>query len=236
MKPVVICRYAPQEGPGYFATYLSQRNIDWSLVKLDKGEPLPNVNSITALAMMGGPMSVNDELPWITAMLAFVRDCVRTDVPVIGHCLGGQLLAKAAGAEVTRNAVKEIGWGRVDIENGALAAEWGTAEPFVSYHWHGETFSIPPGALRIWSSAHCANQAFVLRTKHIGMQCHIEITGEMVEEWCATGMAEIDRNISRSPAVQTPQAMREHMSAKLDALHRVADRVYDRWIQSLSRY
>src|SRR5438067_1122584 len=109
MKPVVICRYAPHEGPGYFATYLSQRNIDWSLVKLDKGEPLPNVNSITALAMMGGPMSVNDELPWITAMLAFVRDCVRTDVPVIGHCLGGQLLAKAAGAEVTRNAVKEIG-------------------------------------------------------------------------------------------------------------------------------
>lgn len=232
MKPVVICRYAPYDGPGYFATYLTQHSIDWCLVKLDEGEALPDVNSVTGLAMMGGPMSANDELPWLPSMLCFVRDCVASGVPVIGHCLGGQLLSKALGGDVTRNAVKEIGWARVEIENATVARQWGPAEPFVSYHWHGETFSIPPAATRIWSSAQCANQAFVL-DKHIGMQCHIEMTKRMIDEWCETGIDEIERNLTRSPAVQTPAAMRENMGSKLEDLQCVADRVYGRWIEGL---
>ena len=232
MKPVLICRYAPQDGPGYFATYLSQQRIDWCLVKLDQGEVLPDVNSITGLAMMGGPMSANDELPWLTPMLSLIRDCVASDVPVIGHCLGGQLLSKALGGVVTRNAVKEIGWGRVDIENATVAGQWGPIEPFVSYHWHGETFSIPPAATRIWSSAHCINQAFVI-DRHIGMQCHIEITGRMIDDWCETGTDEIERAQVDSPAVQTPAAMRENVSSKLETLRRVTRRVYGRWIAGL---
>jgi GMP synthase-like glutamine amidotransferase len=232
MKPVLICRYAPHEGPGYFAIYLTQQKIPWHIVKLDEGEPLPDVNSITGLAMMGGPMSVNDDLPWIAPMLAFIRLSVGSDVPTIGHCLGGQLLAKALGAEVTRNAVKEIGWQPLDIVNPRVAAQWGPSQTFISYQWHGETFSIPSGGVRIWSSAQCANQAFVLR-KHIGMQCHIEMTEPMIESWCQTGAGEIERNLQRSPAVQTPEAMREEISTKVDALHRVADRVYGRWIKGL---
>jgi GMP synthase-like glutamine amidotransferase len=235
MSSVVICRYAPHEGPGYFATYLTQRSIPWSLLKLDEGEPFPSVNSITGLAMMGGPMSANDDLPWLPDMLAFIRSCVRLDVPVIGHCLGGQLLAKALGAEVTRNAVKEIGWARVDIEDPVVGCEWGPSSPFVSFHWHGETFSIPRHAIRIWSSAQCANQAFVLG-KHIAMQCHIEVTGELIDSWCETGAGEIERNLTRSPAVQTPEAIRENRSAKLDDLHRVADGVYGRWTQVLKLF
>jgi GMP synthase-like glutamine amidotransferase len=234
MKPVVICRYAPHEGPGYFATYLAERNVPWSMVKLDEGDALPSVNNITGLAMMGGPMSVNDDLPWLGPMLTLIRDCVRSEVPVIGHCLGGQLLAKALGAHVTRNAVKEIGWGPVAVEDAAVASEWGPADNFESYHWHGETFAIPPEGTRIWSSAQCANQAFVLG-KHIGMQCHIEITADMIENWCDSGAGEIEGNLARSPAVQTPGAMRENMFERLDALHRVADRVYDRWATGLKR-
>jgi GMP synthase-like glutamine amidotransferase len=232
MKPVVICRYAPQDGPGYFATYLTQHSIDWCLVQLDEGEAFPDVNSVTGLAMMGGPMSVNDAQPWLTGMLSFIRDCVASDVPVIGHCLGGQLLSKALGGVVTRNAVKEIGWARVEIENATVAHQWGPAEPFVSYHWHGETFSIPPAAIRIWSSAQCANQAFVI-DKHIGMQCHIEVTDRMIDEWCETGLDEIELDLMRSPAVQTPAAMRENITSKLEDLHRVADRVYGQWIEGL---
>jgi GMP synthase-like glutamine amidotransferase len=232
MKPVVICRYAPQDGPGYFATYLTQHSIDWCLVKLDEGDTLPDVNSVTGLAMMGGPMSVNDELPWLTRMLSFVRDCIALDVPVIGHCLGGQLLSKALGGVITRNAVKEIGWAEVQIENATFARQWGPAQPFVSYHWHGETFSIPPAAIRIWSNAQCANQAFII-DKHIGMQCHIEMTDHMICEWCETGAEEIELGLMRSPAVQTPAAMRENMTSKLEDLHRVADRVYGRWITGL---
>ena len=233
MKSVIICRYAPTEGPGYFASYLTAHQVPWRTVKLDEGEVLPRLDEIAGLAMMGGPMSVNDELPWIRPMLKLVRDSVAADVPVIGHCLGGQLLARALGAGVTRNPVKEIGWGEVTVLPAPVAALWGPPRRFISYHWHGETFAVPDGAVRIWSSAHCANQAFALG-KHIGMQCHVEMTAEMVETWCATGAREIDESAAVSPAVQNAADMRENLAARIEALHRVADRVYDRWIEGLS--
>ena len=233
MKPIVICRFAPHEGPGYFATYLERARLPARVVELDAGEPLPDVNDIAGLAMMGGPMSVNDDLPWIPPMLDLIRASVSGGVPVIGHCLGGQMLAKALGANVTRNPVKEIGWREVDVHEERIAAQWGPAHPFLSYHWHGETFSLPEGAVRIWSSAHCANQAFVLGP-HIGMQCHIEMTAELIDTWLETGAGEIEESVSRSPAVQRPDEMRENAAAKLDALHAVADRVYARWVSGLN--
>ncbi len=233
MKPVVICRYAPHEGPGYFATYLTRRRIPWRLAKLDEGDRLPDAREIAGLGMMGGPMSVNDGLPWIPPMLALVRASVAAGIPVIGHCLGGQLLAKAMGAAVTRNAVKEIGWGEVNVSRPGEAPEWGPSEPFLAYHWHGETFAIPQQATRVWSSAQCENQAFVLDDRHFGMQCHIEMTEGLIESWCETGAEEIERNLGRSPAVQSPQEMRRDISARLEALHAVADGVYDRWSAGL---
>ena len=233
MKTVVICRYAPHEGPGYFATYLSQRNIRWHVAKLDEGDALPDVNCITGLAMMGGPMSVNDDLPWIGPMLSLIRSSITNDVPVIGHCLGGQLLAKALGGRVTCNRVKEIGWARVDVLQDPLAAQWGPADAFTGYHWHGETFSIPEGATRIWSSTHCENQAFVLG-KHVAMQCHVEMTQDMIELWCRTGAQEIEDSLA-SPAVQSPSAMRENMGSRLHALRAVAGRVYARWVAGLKQ-
>ena len=228
MKRVVICRYAPHEGPGYFATYLTRARIPWSILKLDEGEALPRAEEIAGLAMMGGPMSANDELSWIPPMLALVRESVAGNVPVIGHCLGGQLLARALGATVTRNPVKEIGWGEIDVLDTPVSSHWSPAGAFLSYHWHGETFSIPEGAHRIWSSAHCGNQAFVIGP-HVGMQCHVEITAEMIDTWCETGADEIERNVSRSPAVQRPEEMRENLDERLAALRRVADYVYTRW-------
>jgi GMP synthase-like glutamine amidotransferase len=117
VSSVIICRFAPTEGPGYFGTYLTARRIVWRIVKLDEGESLPGAREAAGLAMMGGPMSVNDDLPWIPKMLGLIRETVDADVPVIGHCLGGQLLAKALGAAVTRNPVKEIGWGDIDVVN-----------------------------------------------------------------------------------------------------------------------
>ena len=231
MKPVVVCRYAPTEGPGYLATYLGRHGLPWRLVKLDEGDPLPTSGEFSGIAMMGGPMSVNDDLPWIEPMLALVRHSVAHDVPVIGHCLGGQLLSKALGGRVTANPVKEIGWGEIRVIDAAAA--WGPTLPFLSYHWHGETFSIPDGATRIWSSAHCANQAFVVG-RSIGMQCHIEMTEPMIESWCETGAREIDDALPCSPAVQTPQEMRVDIATRLDALHRVAASVYDRWFQGIA--
>ena len=232
VKPIVICRYAPHEGPGHFATYLTARDLPWRILKVDDGESLPSASDISGLAMMGGPMSVNDELPWMAPMLRLIRDCVARDVPVIGHCLGGQLLAKALGAPVTRNPVKEIGWGDVSVLPTPVAALWGPVTPFLSYHWHGETFSIPEGAVRIWASAHCANQAFAFG-KHFAMQCHIEMTAELIQTWCLTGAGEIEESIGASPAVQRPAEMLENVTGRLEALHEVAHRVYDRWTSGL---
>jgi GMP synthase-like glutamine amidotransferase len=234
VNPVAICRYAAHEGPGYFATYLSSRAIPWRVVKVDEGVALPAAGEVSGLAMMGGAMSVNDELPWIAPMLDLVRQCVSADLPVIGHCLGGQMLAKALGGCVTANRVKEIGWGRVEVSATPLAHDWGPHESFTGFHWHGETFELPAGATRIWSSAHCPNQAFVLGNS-IGMQCHIEMTQEMIAAWCQTGRREIEHSVKRSPAVQTADEMSQNIASQLQSLHAVADRVYTRWIAGLER-
>lgn len=234
MKPIAICRFSPTEGPGYFATYLSQRGLAWRVIELDEGETLPSIESIAGLAMMGGPMSANDDLSWTQPVLALVRESVARAVPVIGHCLGGQLLARAMGGRVTRNAVKEIGWKTVEVLDTPPASLWGPQDAFMSYHWHGETFSVPPGAVRIWSSEHCENQAYVIGP-HIGMQCHIEMTEPMIESWCESGAAEIEEALEQSPAVQSASEMRENVVGKVEALHRVADRVYDRWVTGIAR-
>jgi GMP synthase-like glutamine amidotransferase len=180
-------------------------------------------------------MSVNDDLPWVVPMTALVRGAVARGVPVIGHCLGGQLLAKALGGPVTRNPVKEIGWHRVDVEDDPLAREWFGADvrAFTAFQWHGETFAIPPGGRRILRGAHCANQAYVVAGRHLGMQCHVEMTPELVRTWCETGAAEIAASLA-SPAVQAPTAIEAQAAERLPALHDTARRLYTRWIRGLA--
>jgi GMP synthase-like glutamine amidotransferase len=235
MKPIGIFRTSPTEGPGYFATYLERRSIPWQLVALDEGAKIRrDARRYSGLVFMGGPMSVNDDLPWIAPLLELARNAVRNDIPLLGHCLGGQLMSKAFGGTVRANPVKEIGWGRVTLEASSQAREWfGDLRQFDSFHWHGETFSIPPGATRILEGEHCANQAFALG-KHLGMQCHVEMTPEMIDSWLATGKDEIDAS-RKSPAVQAPEEIRRGVQDRVAALNAVANRVYDRWTEGLSR-
>jgi GMP synthase-like glutamine amidotransferase len=235
MKPVGIFRHAPTEGPGYFATYLERRSISLQLIALDEGAAVPrDPRRFSGLVFMGGPMSVNDELPWIAPVLELIREAVRRDVPVLGHCLGGQLMSKAFGGAVRANPVKEIGWGEVRVADNALARAWfGELQSFESFHWHGETFSIPPGGTRLLESEHCANQGFALG-KHLGLQCHVEMTEELIRSWTQTGADEI-RQSSASPAVQKPAEMEGDLKERLGRLHDVATRLYDRWTLGLSR-
>jgi GMP synthase-like glutamine amidotransferase len=225
MKSIAIFRHAPHEGPGHFAEFCQQRGLPWTLIRIDAGEPLPATpESYSGLVFMGGPMSVNDDLPWIEPVLALIRAAVAADIPVLGHCLGGQLIAKALGGAVSRNPVKEIGWGAVRVTDDPAARDWfGEVQGFQSFHWHGETFSLPPGASRILESANCANQAFVLGP-HLAMQCHVEMTEAMIREWCEVGGDEIAA-AHASPAVQTPEVMAALNPACLPALREVADRL-----------
>ena len=232
MKPIAIFRHAPTEGPGHFASFLDARKLPWQLIAVDAGEAVPvSPDAYSGLVFMGGPMSVNDDLPWIPRVLNLIRAAVKADIPVLGHCLGGQLIAKALGGEVSRNPIKEIGWGRVAVVDNPEARHWfGDLAGFEAFHWHGETFSLPPGATRILESPHCANQAYVLG-KHLGMQCHVEMTEAMIREWCAVGTEEIAA--AQSPAVQTPEAMIALNGANLPPLNRAAERLYSRWIEGL---
>jgi GMP synthase-like glutamine amidotransferase len=235
MKPVAIFRASPSEGPGYFASYLDRKGIAWQVVKLDSGDGVPrDARKYSGLCFMGGPMSANDDLPWIAPALELARDAVRKDVPLIGHCLGGQLMAKALGGAVKANPVKEIGWGEVRVADNEVARHWaGEVQRFESFHWHGETFSIPPGGTLVMESAHCANQAFALG-KHFGMQCHVEMTRELIETWLASGAEEIDASRA-SPGVQDPAEIRRGLEERVARLNAMANRIYDRWLEGLAR-
>lgn len=234
MKPVAIFRHSPAEGPGYFATYLDAHSVAWKLVKLDAGDATPAAaGDFSGLAFMGGPMSVNDDLPWLPGVLGLIRGAVSEGVPVLGHCLGAQLMSKALGGVVSLNPQKEIGWGRVDVAEDAEARAWfGDTRSFLSFHWHGETFSLPEGAVCIASSPHCANQAFALGP-HLALQCHVEMTPEMIRAWCESGKKEIAR--SPCATVQDTAEIQSQLEPRVAVLNAVAARLYGRWIEKLRK-
>jgi GMP synthase-like glutamine amidotransferase len=234
MKPIAIFRHAAFEGPGFLAGFLDARKIPWQLISLDEGCAVPaSAAGFSGLVFMGGPMSVNDELPWISQELDLIRDAVEKDIPVLGHCLGGQLMSKALGGLVSKNPLKEIGWGSVTISDNETARSWfGEVKTFEAFHWHGETFALPQGAVHLLSSAYCINQAWAIG-KHLALQCHIEMVDVMISSWSEAGADEIAAG-SASPGVQSALAMQQQMTQKLPALQAVAQRVYTQWVSGLN--
>lgn len=237
MKPVAIFRHSPTEGPGYFAIFLEQQGIPWQLIAIDEDESVPeNPHDYSGLCFMGGPMSVNDPLPWIEQSCALIRTAVAAGIPVIGHCLGGQLMSKALGGEITRNPVKEIGWGNIFGESHAVGKHWLgdlAGQSGNVFHWHGETFSIPNGATRLLSSPDCANQMFALGP-HLAMQCHVEMTPDMVARWCEDWTTEV-QGAADQPSVQTPEQMANELSSRLPGMRRLSEQLYSVWIRGLTR-
>jgi GMP synthase-like glutamine amidotransferase len=235
LKPVAIFRYARSEGPGHFATFLSEHGLEFTLIRLDENEPVPqSVDGFCGLGFMGGPMSANDEYPWTQPVLSLMRQAVERQIPVIGHCLGGQMLSRALGGKVTRADIKEIGWVPVTVDANENAREWfGDVKAFDTFEWHEDTFTIPPGAERVLSGKTCANQAYVVDGRHLGMQCHVEVNAEMIETWCRIGISDIDQNFGKSPAVQDAVTIRTEMPKKLPTLTATASKLYTRWIRNL---
>lgn len=233
MKPVLIFRFVAHEGPGYLGTFLDEHAIPWQLVKIDGGEPVPTaLSSYSGVVLMGGPMSVNDDLPWITPLLTLIQAAKSADMPLLGHCLGGQLISKALGASVVKNPVKEIGWGTVNVVPSPTATAWfGPIDTFKAFHWHGETFDLPAEAIHLLASPYCQHQAYSLG-KHLAFQTHIEITPEMVTKWCEEGVAEL-AVAADSPAVQSAELMQQDLILHCFFLNKVAKQVYGQWIKGL---
>jgi GMP synthase-like glutamine amidotransferase len=231
VNKITIFRHAAHEGPGYFADFLDRKGIGHRLIRVDCDDPIPeSLDGISGLVFMGGPMSVNDPLPWIPKLTRLIQQAIAADVPVLGHCLGGQLMAKALCASITRNPVKEIGWFPVTVVESGESREWFRDLPstFVAYHWHGETFAIPKGATRVLASADCANQGFAVG-KHLALQCHVEMTPQLIASW----VDETDGELKPSRTVQSGAEMLRDAPRRTQEMHRIADVLYERWIQGL---
>jgi GMP synthase-like glutamine amidotransferase len=235
MHPIAVFRFSPTEGPEHFAHWLDAQRLPWRLIAIDRGESVPaNARAFSGIGMMGGPMSVNDALPWIAPLSELLRDAVAHDVPVIGHCLGGQLLAQALGAPVYRTRTPEIGWIDVEASASPEASGWfGGRQSFTPFQWHYDAFDLPPGATRVLTNAFNANQGYVLGDRHIGFQCHIEMTRPLVETWCQSGAEELPAQ--SSDARQSRDDILRATDARLAALNVVANGVYARWAQGLRK-
>lgn len=231
MKPVTIFQHSRLVAPGHFASFLDARNIPWQLIRVDLGEAIPDrCGESSGLCFLGGEMSVNDPLPWIEAELRLIRQAVAEGVPVIGHCLGGQLMAKALGAQVSRNAVREIGWNTVRRADSDSARGWlGELSEFDCFHWHGETFALPEHAEPLLSSTHCANQAFAIGP-HLGMQCHVEMTTELIHDWTEEWASDTAITDTPGSSMQSAARIRAETATRLPAMREATERLYARWL------
>ena len=171
-------QHVPFEGLGSIGPWLQGAGARVTGTRFYEDAALPPLAEVDLLVVMGGPMSVNDEtaLPWLVAEKRYVRQVIECGTPVLGVCLGAQLIASALGARVYPNRVKEIGWLPVAAPPVAGDGVFPLPSAIEVFHWHGETFDLPQGAVRLASSEGCANQAFQLGDRVVGLQFHLETT------------------------------------------------------------
>ena len=173
---VQVFQHVPFEGLGSIETWLEKRGAETSWTRLYAGELPPDMTETDFLIVLGGPMGIydEDEFPWLVAEKAALKQALTRGIPILGICLGAQLIADALAAKVTQNKHEEIGWFPVESAKGVDLLP----ESFTAFHWHGDTFGIPEGAQLLASSTACRNQAFLYRESVLGLQFHLESTEE----------------------------------------------------------
>jgi len=231
MKPILILQHMSSDGPGYLQTWLRDRGLDHEVLDSEAGQGFPaSMADHGALAVLGGAMSANDDLPALRRAEALILQAMAQGKPVIGHCLGGQLMARALGAKVSASPAPEIGWQPLKVLDTPPARDWfGEAPSHTVMHWHYESFGLPVGAQWLASSPACPHQAFCVGP-HLAMQFHIEIDAAKLGRWLDHGDPLWAPAQKRHASVQDAQTMRMLLPQHLAAHHRLADRLYTRWI------
>ena len=177
-------QHVPFEGLGSIEPWLKAAGYEITNTKLFESAEFPDLKNIDLLVVTGGPMSVNDEdkFPWLVSEKQFIREAINSGKPVLGVCLGAQLIASATGARVYRNSLKEIGWFPIYGIASNDSSICNFPASMKAFHWHGETFDLPSGAVRLAKSDGCENQAFQIGKSVIGLQFHLETTPKAARE------------------------------------------------------
>lgn len=231
MKPVLVLQHLSTDGPGYLATWLREQGVAFQVFDTQAGQAYPDrIDGYRALAVLGGEMSANDELPSLRQAERLILEAMDRDVPVIGHCLGGQLMARALGASVHASPAPEIGWQAMAIAATPLARAWfGDADALTVYHWHFEAFGLPAGAELLASSPACPHQAFAIG-RHLAMQFHVELDAGKLALWSASSDPNYLALQASCGTVQSGPAMRTQAAWALPHQQGLAARLYRRWL------
>ncbi|MGQ7957385.1 type 1 glutamine amidotransferase [Pseudomonas sp. SP16.1] len=231
MSDVLILTHIHYCPPAHLARVLQARGCAFEVLRVDLGELQGyDLQRPKAVAVMGGPMSVNDPLPWIADEVAALQRFIARDIPIIGHCLGGQLLAKALGAGISRMPYTEAGWQAMQRRGAAAGSPWlaHLPEHFSIFQWHGDTFALPAGAQPLLGSRWCDNQAFAWGDKVLALQGHPEMTEELIELWLDDWAHLLDAS---QPSQQSIAEMRENLGDRVGALNQVAEGFYAHWLK-----
>jgi GMP synthase-like glutamine amidotransferase len=233
MSKVHILRFERTGGPGYFGRYLDDHQIPQKIHRIDQGESVPeSIDGVGGLCFLGGVMSVNDDdLPWIPQVLDLIRRAHDRDIPMLGHCLGGQLIARALGGTVSRSPVEEIGWLPVELVNDAKTPAWceGLPRNITVFEWHNETFSVPAKGQKLFHRDTCPNQGFQYGNA-LALQFHLEVLPETVKQWTSLYLDESHRLCE---TVQSREFMIEKLQQKAELSHKAADHIYSHWCSNL---
>lgn len=235
MKPILTLQNAHYDWPGYFTDCLTNWEIPFEVINIAAGDTLPDsISDYSGFAIMGGGMSVNDtsNYPHFIQAAALILEAQALKIPVIGHGLGAQLLAKTFGGMVIPAPFHEIGWHAINPLHTAAAYQWlGSLNSVTLFQWHNETFLPPPDAQLLAGSLYCLNQAFVVDQIHLGVQFHIDALPEKINHWLDNTRDDISQ--ANNTNIHSDEKIRADNWIHTENAQAVARQLYKQWLSNV---